>query len=460
MSKFNVKPGVIAIGLILGSLCGATFAADTKPNSASGARSFGQSNHQPGSMRVQRLDFDSNDRAQNAGVSIDASGNTGHAQNGTSYSYDAANRLIKSVSADAVPMVVEYYYDGLGQLIRTKTNGVISDYVLDESGGLPRVIGEITGSTQQLYFYGPEGLHAQRKLENGVAQPVQYALNDGLGSVKGITDASGNVVSTRSYNAWGEVRYQSGPSQKLGYTGEQSFADGSVYLRARSYLPEQGRFLQRDSFAGYLAQPQSLNRYAYVQGNPLLLTDPSGFAPKASPKPASPSPSAAPSAAPSTTPAAEKKPFYCGPLTSWLPGCGDPEPPKPSASPESLPQTICPNGGRTGDGGFSGGVNVDIPGVKGGVTVGTHNKWTDCLGPQGAAPTYPKDVIPQRSTEIPRAVRDWLERQRNPNLRVLPRTGKAKVSGEIYDKNNNAAICNYVNGAQKKDDCSCPGFVP
>jgi RHS repeat-associated protein len=259
--------------LVAAILCGLH-----SPSHAAGPRSFGQSNQQTGSLKVSRLDYDARDRAKQAGIAFDANDNTSKAANGTRYTYDAANRLIKSVSIDATPVIVEYFYDALGQLIRTKTNGISSDYVLDESGGLPKVIGEITGTTEQLYVYGPEGLHAQRKIENGVAQPVQYALNDGLGSVKGMVDSSGAIIGTQAYNSWGEIRYRGGAQPpSLGYTGEQNFADGTVHLRARSYLPSQGRFLQRDSFAGFAGNGQSQNRYTYAEGNPVNYSDPSGF---------------------------------------------------------------------------------------------------------------------------------------------------------------------------------------
>ncbi len=62
-----------------------------------------------------------------------------------------------------------------------------------------------------------------------------------------------------------------------GFTGEWQRSDGTINLRARAYSPMLGRFLQRDTFAGFTADPQSLNRYAYTQGNPVNLTDPSGF---------------------------------------------------------------------------------------------------------------------------------------------------------------------------------------
>jgi hypothetical protein len=50
-----------------------------------------------------------------------------------------------------------------------------------------------------------------------------------------------------------------------------------VQLRARVSYPDEGRLLQRDRVAGSLTRPQSLNRYTYVQNNPVNRVDPSGF---------------------------------------------------------------------------------------------------------------------------------------------------------------------------------------
>ena len=44
------------------------------------------------------------------------------------------------------------------------------------------------------------------------------------------------------------------------------------------YHPQVGRFLQRDPFAGFVTSPLSLNRFTYVENNPVGATDPTGLA--------------------------------------------------------------------------------------------------------------------------------------------------------------------------------------
>lgn len=222
--------------------------------------------------------YDANDRITSTGFEYDAAGNITRDADGTTYTYDTANRLIKTVKG---AITTEYFYDGLGNLIRQKVNGVTTDFVLDESGPMSQVLGEIQGTTETMYAYGPDGLHAQRQVINGGYGFVNYPLMDERGTVRMMTDSGGAGARRTAYDVWGGVRYYNGGTTALGlgYTGEQQGSDGLVYLRARHYAPHLGRFLQRDTFSGFAARPQSLNRYAYVENNPANTTDPSGHCP-------------------------------------------------------------------------------------------------------------------------------------------------------------------------------------
>jgi len=100
---------------------------------------------------------------------------------------------------------------------------------------------------------------------------------DGLGSVRALTDGAGNLVQTYLTEPFGAVLSTGGSStQPFRFTGEQRDDTGLYYLRARFYDPVLGRFLSRDSFAGSTGTPLSLDRYSYVQNNPVVSTDPTG----------------------------------------------------------------------------------------------------------------------------------------------------------------------------------------
>jgi RHS repeat-associated protein len=86
-----------------------------------------------------------------------------------------------------------------------------------------------------------------------------------------VTDASGQVVGTAAYDAFGAVRQQSGTQAGVGFAGEQTDAEsGLVYLRARYYDPTTGRFLSKDPVRG------GRHAYVYARNNPLRYRDRSG----------------------------------------------------------------------------------------------------------------------------------------------------------------------------------------
>ncbi|MGO4530908.1 RHS repeat-associated core domain-containing protein [Paenibacillus sp. 2TAF8] len=53
--------------------------------------------------------------------------------------------------------------------------------------------------------------------------------------------------------------------------------NGLYYMMARKYSPEIRRFVNRDVVTGTISAVQSLNRYAYVNGNPVSYVDPFGL---------------------------------------------------------------------------------------------------------------------------------------------------------------------------------------
>ncbi|MBK7520770.1 MAG: RHS repeat-associated core domain-containing protein [Gammaproteobacteria bacterium] len=63
-----------------------------------------------------------------------------------------------------------------------------------------------------------------------------------------------------------------------GFTGHEQL-DGVelIHMGGRVYDAEIGRFLSADPFVQDITNLQGLNRYSYVENNPLSYTDPSGF---------------------------------------------------------------------------------------------------------------------------------------------------------------------------------------
>jgi RHS repeat-associated protein len=63
----------------------------------------------------------------------------------------------------------------------------------------------------------------------------------------------------------------------FGYTGQRALPDtGLMDYKARFYDPALNRFLQPDSIVSNPLNPQTWNRYSYVNNSPVNFTDPSG----------------------------------------------------------------------------------------------------------------------------------------------------------------------------------------
>jgi RHS repeat-associated protein len=139
------------------------------------------------------------------------------------------------------------------------------------AGGLTQVLAD----GNQTYLYGVNRIAQVSPTQTG------YFLPDVLGSVRQIANGntSVDIVLAQTYTPYGEVleSYGAGVSG-YAFTGEMYDPQtGLVYLRARYYAPGDGRFVSRDTWTGKYNNPQSLNRWAYVEGNPINRSDPSGY---------------------------------------------------------------------------------------------------------------------------------------------------------------------------------------
>jgi RHS repeat-associated protein len=98
--------------------------------------------------------------------------------------------------------------------------------------------------------------------------------HDQLGSVRAITNSTGSVVATYTYDPYGRLTGSTGiHTNPFRWAGEYTDTEtGLVYLRARYYDPTTAQFLTRDPLESSTREP-----YAYVAGNPLNGVDPLGL---------------------------------------------------------------------------------------------------------------------------------------------------------------------------------------
>ncbi|MDE6435156.1 MAG: RHS repeat-associated core domain-containing protein [Lachnospiraceae bacterium] len=98
-----------------------------------------------------------------------------------------------------------------------------------------------------------------------------------------VTDQNGKVVKEYAYSPYGELLLgeSDGNIQFLynGQYGVTTDGNGLYYMRARYYNVDIKRFVNQDVLTGTLERISSLNRYAYVEGNPVSFLDPFGLEP-------------------------------------------------------------------------------------------------------------------------------------------------------------------------------------
>jgi len=127
-------------------------------------------------------------------------------------------------------------------------------------------------SEKTAYFYANG-----QKIVSMSSGSVLYYLTDHLGGTNRVYDQDGNLVSENEYYAYGQDKLETGQGQDYKYTDkEEDDSTGLYYYGARYYEPLMGRFTAIDKVKGKIGSPQNLNRYAYVQNNPLTRADPSG----------------------------------------------------------------------------------------------------------------------------------------------------------------------------------------
>jgi RHS repeat-associated protein len=185
------------------------------------------------------------------------------------YTYDSANRLT-GLSKDGT--AVTYGYNGLGDRLKQTVNGDEKDFSLDLNAGLTQVLA-YGGDT---YLYGLNRLGYDNQGET-----YQY-LTDALGSARQVTKSgvtNAGLTLTKSYDPYGNVIYSNGAETSYGFTGEwqDNTTNRMVYLRARLYSPETGRFLTKDSWTGDNKTPMSYNEWLYGYANPIIWIDSAGF---------------------------------------------------------------------------------------------------------------------------------------------------------------------------------------
>jgi RHS repeat-associated protein len=193
---------------------------------------------------------------------------------GGGYSYDVENRLVSAGGE-------QYAYDGNNRRVWKRRRMGEEEYRLE------------------VYFYGLGGerLGTYEMVRNGatltfttVADNLYFGgclirsgrevvAMDRLGSVRWRRNLDTGVTATFDYWPYGQEKPQATAQEREKFGTYYRDATGLDYADQRYYASTSGRFLTADPYegSGRVEDPQSWNRYAYVEGDPVNRRDPSGL---------------------------------------------------------------------------------------------------------------------------------------------------------------------------------------
>jgi RHS repeat-associated protein len=110
-------------------------------------------------------------------------------------------------------------------------------------------------------------------------ETVLYIHTDRLGSQVAITDSKARVVYSVDYKAYGAAVQNQTKAEASGYTGHyEDPLTGLIYMQARYYDADLGRFMSPDPAAVRPGNLLSFGRYVYANANPVNYVDPDGRA--------------------------------------------------------------------------------------------------------------------------------------------------------------------------------------
>ena len=198
------------------------------------------------------------------------------------YAYSSFGELIRAEKSSGGSAIVrEYVRDALGRIVleRDPKTGEITRYAYD---GARRTLRKRPGGGIDLTLAGDDPDAHLVWLD---PQDDRYFLHqDRTGSVTLVTDLQARVIERYDYTAFGEMVLfdrndqrleESAVGNRFGFQGHPHDPRlGLVEMRARTYRPAWGRFLEPDP----LGLAAGSNPYAFADGAPLSWRDPWGLA--------------------------------------------------------------------------------------------------------------------------------------------------------------------------------------
>jgi RHS repeat-associated protein len=209
-------------------------------------------------------------------LTYDANGNLS-GDGSRQFVWNARDQLVQ-IKDSTGAVVAAFTYDALGRRQTKTVDGVATGYVYDGANIVQELAGAASANnvpaTVKASYVGAglDEVFAQLSGTGESAAILTY-LTDALGSTIRLVDAAGAKVVEYTYDPYGNTTADAVVSNPFQYTGRENDGTGLYYYRARYYSPKLARFI----FSDPIGLDGGINTYAYVEGNPLMYTDPLGL---------------------------------------------------------------------------------------------------------------------------------------------------------------------------------------
>ncbi len=173
-------------------------------------------------------------------------------------------------------------YNALGEQVREVVPAENLEELWDPFGRIAATYNSTGWRNNGTPYWWPQFMRVDGRIfayDTCCGNQDMFLHKDALGTTRMVTTAAGAQAEDIVHYPWGDIESLTGGSYDTafaGFTRASWFSDLMPTLN-RQFSPTLGRWMTPDPTGGNILDPQSLNRYAYVENNPATFSDPSGL---------------------------------------------------------------------------------------------------------------------------------------------------------------------------------------
>jgi RHS repeat-associated protein len=158
------------------------------------------------------------------------------------YVWDARDRLVQIKTGASVN--ASFAYDALGRRSTCTVGSATTKFLYDGLNPIQEQSASNAATANLLTGLGVDGFISRTTISDGL---TVHFLPDALNSTLALTDSSGAVSTSYTYEPFGKAtKTGAATTNTFGFTGREDDGTGLMYYRARYYNPSTQRFISED----------------------------------------------------------------------------------------------------------------------------------------------------------------------------------------------------------------------